>query len=256
MRFVLPVTLVALLFAVGCATPDAEVSGVGQAPPALARPKGAGHPVPAAAQPISLDGRLDPEEWLGLDPSSCLKLTRTHDLEMAKQPSQVWLMRDRRWLYVGVRSQIDPSQPLRKKSVWGDNDGVELAFRGAEGGKGTTFVLRGYPSMRFQTLSQGGAKPKEIERISDGVSIRAKLYPRRQYWTMEWRISLRAIGLDPRSARQVAFNVTVCKPGSQEMVCWRPSTAETWRLDGKGILTLAPQPPPRRIMVPGLTPTR
>jgi len=110
--------------------------------------------------------------------------------------------------------------------------------------------------MRFQTLSQGGAKPKEIERISDGVSIRAKLYPRRQYWTMEWRISLRAIGLDPRSARQVAFNVTVCKPGSQEMVCWRPSTAETWRLDGKGILTLAPQPPPRRIMVPGLTPTR
>jgi len=125
MRFVLPVTLVALLFAVGCATPDAEVSGVGQAPPALARPKGAGHPVPAAAQPISLDGRLDPEEWLGLDPSSCLKLTRTHDLEMAKQPSQVWLMRDRRWLYVGVRSQLDPSQPLRKKSVWGDNDGVE-----------------------------------------------------------------------------------------------------------------------------------
>jgi hypothetical protein len=258
MRFLLP-CLSALLL-VGCATSEVGTSAADVTAPAessftLPRPSEGVQPVPATDRPIQLDGRLDPNEWLGLDPASCMKLTRTHDLEPAKQPSQVWLMRDRLWLYVGIRNQLDDSQPFRKNSVWGQNDGVELAFRDARDSSAPTFILRGFPSMRFQTPSLGGVKPKQVEKLSDGVSIRAKLQSRHKYWTMEWRIPLRAIGVDPRSARRVAFNITVCKPGSKEMVCWRPSTAETWRLDGKGILELAPQPPPRRIMVPGLTPT-
>jgi hypothetical protein len=258
MRVLLP--CLSALFLVGCATSDTATSAIGQAASSAAgttlpRPSEAVQPVPATERPIQLDGRLDPDEWLGLDPASCMKLTRTHDLDLAKQPSQVWLMRDRLWLYVGIRNQIDDTQPFRKDSVWGENDGVELAFRAAGKSSATTFILRGFPSMRFQIPSSGGAKPKQVETLSDNVSIRAKLHPRHKYWTMEWRISLRAIGIDPASTRRVAFNVTVCKPGSREMVCWRPSTAETWRLDGKGILELAPQPAPRRIMLPGLAPT-
>lgn len=249
----------ALLLVVGCVAPEpggTVATIVAPARPAVPpRPGMNTYLVPATDQPIALDGRLDPEEWQGLSPESCLNLTTTHDLAPAKQPSQVWMMRDRLWLYVGVRSPIDPSEPLRKASVWGENDGVELSFQQAGQSKATTYILRGYPSMRFQSLMLGGAKPKEIERLSQNVSIRAKSYSRDNVWTMEWRISLRAIGVNPASDHQVAFNVTVCKPGSQEMVCWRPSTAETWRLDGKGLLQLAPQPPPRRIMVPGLAPT-
>lgn len=259
MKFLLSLPCVLLLLVAGCATPGPEATGAASLasprPAASAKVAGASYLVPAVDQPIALDGRLDPDEWLGLSPESCLKLTTTHDLEPAKQPTKVWLMRDRLWLYVGVQSQLDPSQPLRKASVWGENDGVELSFRQAGKSKATTFILRGYPSMRFQSLTQGGAKPKEVERLSQNVSIRAKSYTRESCWTMEWKISLRAIGVDPANDRQVAFNVTVCKPGSQEMVCWRPSTAETWQLDGKGLLELAPQPPPRRIMVPGLAPT-
>ena len=248
--------LAASLVATGCTTPrTASPARPGEADLTLPRPGGETHPVPAVEQPIQVDGRLDPEEWGGLAPEAAMQLTQTHDLETAKHPSQAWLVRDRLWLYVGIRSPIDPAQPLRPKSTWGENDGIELAFRRPGGGAAPTFILRGYPSMRFQTLSLGGAAPRQIEALSEGVSIRAKSYARQGYWTMEWRISLRAIGLNPREDRRVAFNITVCKPGSQEMVCWRPSTAETWRLDGKGVLELAPQPPPRRIMLPGLVPT-
>jgi hypothetical protein len=258
MRLALSTIVLALLL--GCATPESHVgpSAANPSSPsaytALPRPGKDVCPVPAVGQPIQLDGRLDEGEWLGLENDASMMLRQTHDLEPAKQPSQVWLMRDRLNLYVGVLNQIDSTQSLRKDSEWGTNDGVELSFRSVAKGE-TTYILRGYPSMRFQILSSGGAKRTEIERISDGVSIRAKLEPGGRYWTMEWSIPLRVVGIDPRSDRRVAFNITVCKPGSKEMVCWRPSTAESWRLDGKGTLELAPQPPPRRIMVPGLTPT-
>jgi len=250
MKQALPL-LAVLLLAVGCATPPSS----GPVPSAtLPLPGRTRYPVPAADRPVALDGRLDADEWLGLNPAAAMTLNTTHDLEPARQPSQVWIMRDRLWLYVAVHNQISPDQPLRKDSVWGENDGVELAFQQAGNPAATTFVLRGYPSMRFQTPSFGGAKPKEIERLSENTAIRAKAHPRGTSWTIEWKISLRALGLDPASDRQLAFNVTVCKPGSGEMVTWRASTAETWRLDGNGILELAPQPEPRRIMVPGLTP--
>lgn len=243
--------LALLLLAVGCAAPNspAPVRAATLSLPGRDR-----YPVPAVDRPIALDGRLDPDEWLGLTTAAAMTLNASHDLEPARQPSQVWITRDRLWLYVAVHSQINPDQPLRKDSVWGENDGVELAFQAAGDPDAPVYILRGYPSMRFQIPSLGGAKPKEIERLSENTAIRAKLHPRGTSWTIEWKISLRALGLDPAGSRQVAFNVTVCKPGSGEMVTWRPATAETWRLDGKGILELAPQPAPRRIMVPGLTP--
>lgn len=243
-----------LLLAVGCATTPS-----GTPPPAarsatLPLPGRDRHPVPAADQPVIVDGRLDADEWLGLRPAAAMALNTTHDLEPARRPSRVWFLRDRLSLYVAVENSIDPNQPLRKESVWGENDGVELAFQAVGDPNAPIFVLRAYPSMRFQVPSFGGATPRDIERFTENVSIRAQAHPRGTSWTMEWKISLRALGLDPAGDRQVAFNVTVCKPGSGEMVTWRASTAETWRLDGQGVLELAPQPEPRRIMVPGLTP--
>ena len=91
MKHVLPV-LAVLLLAAGCATPITPAPVPSATLPLPGRDR---HPVPAVDRPIALDGRLDPEEWLGLDPAAAMTLNATHDLEPARQPSQVWITRDR-----------------------------------------------------------------------------------------------------------------------------------------------------------------
>ena len=101
-----------------CPSPNHPQSGVYETllidDDAITRKPTAEMPVchaPLRTAPITIDGRLDPAEWDGLDRAQAAALNRTpsHRPTLAR-PSYLWLRRDAGGLYIGLLNELNPGE--------------------------------------------------------------------------------------------------------------------------------------------------
>ncbi len=218
-----------------------------------------------ATAPITIDGRLDPAEWDGLDQAEATVLTRNPANAPTKaHPTYVWLRYDRDCLYVALLNELNPGETPKPKpphggSWWQDIDMAEIIIEGPFGKSapdwwpkekphGPLFYLVGDCAGQFDSITIADLPPTRAAGLRGAVQYAAKGEPGR--WTAEWQIPLSAVCLGPATTMSACVNLGVLKPGTQPAAgskgplapvdiwaVWQ-GTGPTWQVWNAGLLHL------------------
>ena len=195
------------------------------------------HAVKAEAAPV-VDGRIEPAEWAGADPSRALVIAEGLQNELIEPRSTAWIMTDGSALFVAVDNAVDPGAPLKRAAKWGTNDAVELAFRNTMAdANAPILILRGYPCGQFESSTEAGATPAQVQKAAAGVVFAARIVDAGR-WVTEWKIPLAALGIIPERHRRVEFNIAVKKTAQPMWLLWRGTRHATWQVGNAGWLEL------------------
>ncbi len=218
-----------------------KVRPMAKPPPPPPKPKRGPAPVwrvPKARGPISVDGALTPAEWFGLNLKKAMVIEQGVRGEKLRPKTYGWLCRDDAALYIGIRNDVEPNQPLRTKPEWGQNDAVEIAFRNPGVPGAAILVLRGYPTGRFESSTEAGA-PFEVAKDLENATRYAARIIGKDRWTAEWRVPLAALGIDRKKHRVLEFNLSVRKTAGEQWLMWHGTRGYTWRVDQAGKIEFA-----------------
>lgn len=208
-------------------------------------PKAALFTVPRAAIVPGIDGEIITEEWGGADAARAMVLEQELDGSVTGPRSWAWLQRDDQYLYLAVRSEVNPGRPLKTGATWGQDDSVEVALRGGTppkpGGskvQALLFVLRGYPKGQFESSTEAGAPADAAGKLQAAVRYAARVVDA-GHWCAEWRIPFAALGIDPTKQARIPFNITVRKTAGGQWCMWRGTIDKaTWSVDDAGEIVL------------------
>jgi hypothetical protein len=186
---------------------------------------------------IQIDGTLTGNEWFGLAPKAGFLVEQGIRGTKQKPSSQAWASHDGKDLHVAIRNRVTPSKRLRTKPVWGENDAVELAFRNPAVKGASILLLRGYPAGQFACSTEAGAPFEVTQDVERAVSYSARVVAAGE-WTAEWKIPLRALGIDPAKHQRILFNLSARKTAGLQWLMWRGTGGHTWDVDKAGVLEL------------------
>ncbi len=174
-----------------------------------------------APSPV-VDGAL--QEWTG----RVIELKQTLEgADVGESPVSAWLGCDDQALYVAMRNPRREGVSLRTAGhLWGETDGVELAFQNAEDGvPGPTFILRGWADGHVSAPDLAGASEAVRKRLEKSVTYRTKVD--KDAWTCEWRIPFAALGGVPALLNA---NLTARNAGQNLWRTWRIASGSTYDL--------------------------
>ena len=213
---------------------------------------------------ITIDGRLQPAEWDGLDKARAVVLKQTpYNTPTKARPSYIWLRRDAEHLYVALLNELDPgAKPVpkgTKGASWWQVDMAEIIFEGeselAAGWwpkkkrHGPLFYLVGDCAGNFDSIAIADLPKARARGLRGKTTYAAVSEPGR--WTAEWRIPLDALCLDPKKTKSCCFNVGVLKPGTRpkpgskeeltsgdKWAVWCGTKSANWKVWNAGMLQL------------------
>ena len=187
--------------------------------------------------PPTINGEVAADEW----PGNLLRLDRAPSRwSAAGAPVYARLSYDNKNLYVSLNFITFDVSKLRDGTTWGKDDGAEFAIAGKTAdGKPVTFVLRGYPNGTLQSAIDAGASPADAERLGKAVQFAAKPYGKtRGGWRAEWAIPWSALGLEPKPATKIPFNMTAYRSTDNIWRSWEGTLGKSYQLDQAGTLYL------------------
>ena len=214
----------------------------------IAKPKEYG--VKRCTSQIKIDGKLEKNEWLGLDKSMAIMMdkhyTALQDEEGPK--SYAWLLYDDTHLYIGIEHTPDPwteEMPVTLKkfelvvteiSIEGH---VKSDIRGwwlPDMATGPIYILWGYGDGRIRILDSYCKMPEDIkEELLKNIQYAAIMHdPENFHWTAEWKIPLSLLGINPGELEGRRFNIGV--PRRKNWVAWMYTNGPIWRLEGGGYI--------------------
>ena len=185
----------------------------------------------------TLDGEIGSDEW----PGGLVRLDRAPSRWSASgAPVYARLSYDDQCLYVSLNFVTFDVTKLRDGTLWGEDDGAEIALAGTKGnGQQVTFVVRGYPGGTLQSITDAGASSADAERLGKAVQFAAKPYGKtRGGWRGEWSIPWNTLGLKPAPGLKIPFNMAVYRSTDDVWRCWEGTLGESWQLDQAGTLQL------------------
>ena len=210
-------------------------------PPAKPKPPRVAGSVPVLDIPrlqgtITVDGKLDPAEWFGLDPTKGVILKEGVDGEKVALPTKAWLAWDDQALYIAFDNAVNKDIPMGMEDGWGSNDAVEVAISNAAlGDKAPILVLRGFAGNTFVSSDEAGALPDVAKKAGQKVQYAAKVIDKGR-WVAEMRIPFASLGITPTADLRYPFNLSVRKQGDDPWVMWRGTGNCTWYLPGAGLV--------------------
>ncbi len=162
-----------------------------------------------AARPPRIDGRLRPGEWPGWSAERALPLVSLKAKGGRTFPcaGYGYALFDDENLYIGVRIRRRPGEAIEHTAgAWGRDDGVEVDFCTVEGKQlGPAFVLHGFPSGKFESVTAGGASAADAQRLAAAVRYAARVGSAE--WTAEFRIPFAAMGVRAAPPERLRFNL-------------------------------------------------
>ena len=195
--------------------------------------------VPVDQAPI-IDGRIDAPEWDWDAPGAKATVA---ELSMAsgtgQQPSYALVSFDHAALYVALANEVsDATELAAEGGTWGVDDGAEICLQGVSGpDPGPIFVVQGYPSGKWESVTDAGAPSKSARQLAARTRYAATIGDGR--WCGEWMIPFDALDVDPREVASLRFNIGVLKAAEGEWIAWAGTGAAPWNMDRAGKLILA-----------------
>ena len=160
-------------------------------------------------RPVTIDGRLSKSEWIGWAPERALPL-----ISLEAKPGEAYpaagggyVLFDGANLYVGVRiRRRSGAGPKPADGQWNKDDGVEVDFCTVIGKKpGPAFVLHGFPSGKFESVTTGGAPSADAQRLGSAVQYAARVGSTE--WTAEFCIPFAAMAPHGGEWKYLRFNL-------------------------------------------------
>jgi hypothetical protein len=237
----------------GDATP--AISDAMPAPPATARNTPRSADATLLAKPPVLDGKLEGDEW----PPGGVGLGDLPDQRRARgAPLMAKLCADATHLYIAVTVVSMYPEERKLGHEWGKDEGVEIAAQGKRpDGQLVTYVLRGFTSGTFDSLTVGGATEDEAKAFAQATGYAAAVD--KQVWRCEWSIPFQALRFTLANRAVLPLNVTVYRSENNQFIQWAGTLGETWDLkrggrlvfrDAKADATPRPKPVARAPRVP------
>lgn len=192
--------------------------------------------IPRLAGAVTVDGKLEPGEWFGLDPAKGLLLQEGVDGEKVALPTRAWLAWDDQALYVAFDNTVSKTEKMGMEDGWGSNDAVEVAISNAAlGDKAPILVLRGFAGGAFNSSEEAGAPPEVARKAGQNVQYAAKVIDAGR-WVAEMRVPFASLGFTPTANLRYPFNLSVRKQGDDPWVEWRGTGNCTWYVPGGGFV--------------------
>lgn len=197
--------------------------------------------------PIEIDGKLNPEEWLGLDKSKAMVIEQYYTGEQREGPkSHAWILYDDKYLYVATMHEADPykeGMPIRLKNHL---PVVEIDIESQHGQHskdwwiddmptGPVYIFWGDFKGIAQYKNSFGMTRDKVQIIENSVEYRTTILDEEeQIWTSEMKIPFVSVGLNPVEAKQQCFNIGVLKRGG--WFTWVAPGTNLWRVENAGFI--------------------
>ncbi|MBN2451922.1 MAG: right-handed parallel beta-helix repeat-containing protein [Lentisphaeria bacterium] len=168
---------------------------------------------------VQMDGAMAAGEWApAWEPGRTLRLGSLHAEAAARGAAagEACLQFDAEALYVAVRITAPGGELLGEGGTWGPDgsDGVEVDVCPVQAGRrGPVFVLHGYPSGTFESVSVAGASEPEAARLAAGVVFAARVSGDGT-WACEFRIPFAAMGVEQSKLDHLLANVGTRRNGA------------------------------------------
>jgi hypothetical protein len=184
------------------------------------------------ATPV-IDGKL--KEWSGrsIDLNQSLE-----GAVLEANVAQAWIGCDSEAFCVAMRMPTSAPKTLRTSGhLWGETDGVEVAFQDADATPvGPVLSLHGWSDGHFCASDQAGVPAALKQRLSDKVTYRSAVGT--NAWTCEWRIPFDAFGAKGSSLASLACNLTARNAADNTWRTWKIGSGATYDLHNGGTLIL------------------
>ncbi len=207
-----------------------------------AQPKASLKPVARAYKtdrPPRIDGRASKSEWPGWSPARRL-LLRPFDSgeERTETAGEAYALFDDDALYIAARIRTPRAASLlRAGGEWGRTDGFEVDIQPVLGKKlGPIFVLHGFPSGKFESVTDAGATETQARTLGQAVAVKAQITS--LGWTCEYRIPLRALAQGATQPTRFLFNLG-CR-NADEWFAWAKTRGANYNVARAGELALSP----------------
>ena len=196
-------------------------------------------------RPPLIDGRVSRNEWAGWSPARRLLLRPLGTgEERTETAGEAYALFDDDALYIAARIRgRDAPALLRTGGEWGQTDGVEVDIQPVLGGKlGPIFVLHGFPSGKFESVTDAGATETQARVLGEAVDYAAQTAG--MGWTCEFKIPLTSLLQSKSPPTKFLFNVG-CRVGRDagEWFAWAKTRGANYNVGGAGELVLTPACP-------------
>ncbi len=191
---------------------------------------------------IKIDGRLEKEEWSGLEKNRAMIIEKNVGGDKPGDRSYAWMLYDDKYLYVAVENGPNPfregmHESQRKPSMILNEMAIEGIYSPATWwwhkniDTGPVYIFWGYPDGRLEVKNNFGMPRKTVEYIQRFIEYRAVMLNEEDYhWTAEWKIPFSALNIY-HITDTIRFNLGAPKRGG--WIAWAPTG---WLLDRAGIL--------------------
>lgn len=200
-----------------------------------------------AINPITIDGKLDGKEWIGLDKNKAMIIKQYHTGETKEGPkSYVWILYDDSNLYAASMHEADPyreSMPSRMKNHMPIS---EIAIETRHGRHswgwwiddmptGPIYSFWVHPDGKCELKNIYGMPHEAVEKIEKSIECRSTMQDSENLvWVSEMKIPLASIGLMPEETGQLLFNMGVWKRNG--WFAWVATGGKINQLEAAGIL--------------------
>ena len=179
-----------------------------------------------------IDGRIGQDEWPGaaVDVSAL-----SMDTGKGRQPSSVRVAVDGEALYVALENRVsDAGTLLPTGGTWGQTDGAEVCIQAMSPQLGPVFVIQGYPSGKWESVTNAGTSAADAARVGEATRYAASIG--NDNWIGEWRIPLAALGINPKAPGLIRFNIGVLKGAERQWIAWVSAGGAPWHMERAGQL--------------------
>ncbi len=199
-------------------------------------------------KPVMIDGKLDREEWMGLDKKKAMVIEQYYTGEKKEGPaSYAWMLYDNEYLYLAMEHEADPwkegmPQSIREKFT----NTVEIVFEGQTGPHshvwwredmvtGPLYIFWAFPDGKFEVKNNFGMPHKALLKLETSTKYAVNMSDSSQLtWVLEMRIPLADIGINPSEAEKLCFNIGINKrPG---WFAWVATGSSVWRVENAGYI--------------------
>ena len=206
--------------------------------------------IPVRKTSIKIDGKLEKDEWAGLDMKNAMVIEQYYTGEKREgAKSYAWLLYDKDNLYVAMKHEPDPYKEGMPARVKQHIPAFEIAIESQNGPHSQgwwsddmvtgpiysmTFVYKG----DFTVNNLFGMPYASVKEVGKNIEYkRLVLDEENKVWTAEVRIPFASIGINPAEVEQLAFNIGTFKKA--DWFAWVAPGASIWRVENAGFIKFA-----------------
>jgi len=200
--------------------------------------------------PIKIDGKLEKEEWGGLDMNNAMVIDKEYtgkDIKTVK--SYVWVMYDADNLYVGMKHEPDPYKegmpvvlkrhlPLLEVNIEGQHSAQSRNWWTDDMVTGPIYSITGKFDGELVVNNPFGIPYEIVSKLQKAIEYKVSIQDEQnREWTSEMKIPFADIGINPSDVTQLAFNTGVYNKSG--WFAWVPTGSHIWRLENAGFIRFA-----------------